>query len=79
MKPETCDMAKKTLEGWVVDELDGKHIFANRPHKVRLTPNTSESWVGYDIDYKKWLSQVLNDSELNDLDHIRITIEVEKI
>ena len=79
MEAETCDMGKKTLEGWVVDELDGKHIFVNRPRKVRLTQNTSESWVGYDIDYKKWLSQVLNDSELNDLDHIRITIEVEKI
>ena len=79
MKVETYNMAKKTLEGWIVDELDGKHIFANRPHKVRLTSNTSESWVGYDIDYKKWLLQVLDDSELNDLDYIRLTIEVEKI
>ena len=79
MKVETCNMEKKTLEGWVVDEIDGKHIFANKPRKVRLTPNTSESWVGYDIDYKKWLSQALDDCELNDLDHIRITIEVEKI
>ena len=79
MKVETCNMERKALEGWIVDEIDGKHIFVNKPRKVRLTPNTSESWVGYDIDYKKWLSQVLDGSELNDLDHIRITIEVEKI
>lgn len=72
-------MAKKTLEGWVVEEMDGKHIFANKPRKVRLTPNTSESWVGYDINYEKWLSQVLDGCDLNDLGHIRITIEVEKI
>lgn len=79
MEAETCDMAKKTLEGWIVDELDGKHIFANRPRKEWIGSQISKSWVGYDIDYKKWLSQVLDDSELNDLDHIRITIEVEKI
>jgi hypothetical protein len=79
MKVETYNMERKALEGWIVKEIDGKHIFANRPHKVRLTPNTSESWVGYDIDYNKWLSQALDDCELNDLDHIRITIEVEKI
>lgn len=79
MKVETCNMERKALEGWIVDEIDGKHIFANRPRKVRLTPNTSESWVGYDINYEKWLSQALDDYKLNDLDHIRITIEVEKI
>lgn len=79
MKVETYNMEKKALEGWIVEELDGKHIFANRPRKVQLTPNTTESWVGYNIDYNKWLSQALDDCELNDLDHIRITIEVEKI
>ena len=79
MKVETCNMERKALEGWIVKEIDGKHIFANRPHKEWIAPQLSKSWVGYDIDYKKWLSQALDDCELNDLDHIRITIEVEKI
>ena len=70
---------EKTIEGWIVKDLNGIHIFETKPRKERFTQQSNDVYVGYEIDYTNWLNDAINRVFLNDGKKVRLTINVEKI
>lgn len=70
---------EKIIEGFVVKDINGIHIFENKPRKERFTQQSNDVYVGYEIDYINWLNDAINMVYLNNGKKVRLTINVEKI
>lgn len=69
---------EKTIEGWIASDLEGAHVFTNRPQRVQFGVS-DKTLVGYEIDLQSALKSLLDEFSDDEPQEIKITFNIDKV